>query len=484
MEPDKEHGASIDTILQQMFSRRGFDVRGYKMPSLQRRISRRMDILGISALAEYAEHLEAKPDEYKALFNTILINVTQFFRDPEAWIVAKASILPPILENTDEIRIWSAGCSSGEEPYSVAITLAEILGPKLSSYKIKIYATDVDETALKLARRGTYAPDQLGELSEDIRNKYFTPRGDAYTINSSIRDLLIFSRHNLISDPPIPHIDLLLCRNVLIYFDTALQSRVIPNLNYALNDNGYLWLGRAETLVTDIHDLKLLNTKWRMFKKTTSDDYPHVKNSEQLDGYTKSELSTINKRLEQIVQNIKLGFIVLDENFKVVMCNRIVREIWNLLPEQVMGKSFFNLEISYRPANLKDMVEQAVTDGKPLVVQNAEYWVTKEKQIYLKMEILPVSSEAIIFVEDVTEQYESKKELQVTNKALEATSEKLLDANTELASANKELQSINEELQCTNEEIEAANEELKATNEELNARIAELSTMKRYMKWL
>ena len=475
---------SIDSILQGMFSRRGVDVRGYKMPFLQRRVSRRMDVLGSPSLAEYAEYLETDPDEYKALFDTILINTTQFFRDPEAWNFIRGNVLSEILGRTDEIRIWSAGCASGEESYSIAITLAEILGEDLPGRTVRIYATDVDETGLKFARSGTYTPDQLSGITEDIRNRYFTYHDNVYTIARNIRDLLIFSRHDLVLDPPIPRIDLLLCRNVLIYFNRALQSRVIPKLHYALNDNGYLWLGRAETLVTDIHGLKLLNTKWRVFRKVPLTAYSQPDSFDRSDRYTKADLISINRRLEQFAQNIKSGFVMLDEDFSVVMCNKIIRDVWSLLPEQVIGRPFFNLEISYRPVSLKSRIEQAVASGEPSVVEDAEYWITQDKQIYLRMEIVPIAPGVIIFVEDVTRQYELKKELQITNSALETANEKLLSANEELKNENRELQSINEELQCTNEEVEAANEELKATNEELNARIAELSTLDRHIKWL
>ena len=480
----KGSGESIDVILQNIFRSRGFDFRDYKMSNLQRRISRRMDVLGIPSLADYAEYLETDQDEYKALFNSILVNTTQFFRDPEAWEFISENILPEILEKADEIRIWSAGCASGEEPYSLAITLAEILGDNLSRRAFRIYATDVDETALKFARSGTYTLDQLGGIPEDVRNKYFTRHDDVYTIARNIRDLMIFSRHDLVLDPPLPRIDLLICRNVLIYFNRALQSRIIPKLHYALSGNGYLWLGKAETLVTDIHELKLLNPEWRIFKNIPSADYPKPDSSDKGGRYTKAELTNTNRKLEQFIQNIKLGFVMLDKDFNVVMCNRIIRDVWNLLPEQVMGKPFFSLEISYRPVSLKGRIEQAVASGESSVIENAEYWITHDKQTYLKMEIVPIASGAIIFVEDVTVQYELRKELQLTNSALETANERLLSASEELKNENRELQSINEELQCTNEEMAATNEELKATNEELNARIAELSNLNRYTKWL
>jgi len=474
----------IDAILRRMFDRRGFDVRGYKMSNLQRKIALRMDVLGVPSLAEYAARLETDSNEYEALFNTILVNTTQFFRDPEAWGFVKENVLPEILGRTDEIKIWSAGCASGEEAYSAAIALAESLGEELSRRAVKIYATDVDETALKLARRGTYSLDQLSGITEGAKNRYFTHSGGAYTILRNIRDMLIFSRHNLISDPPIPHIDLLLCRNVLIYFNRALQSRVISRFHYALNDNGYLWLGRAETLVTNAHEIKLLNAKWRVFKKVSSTVQPQPNSPSQSNEHTKAELGRANDNFGEVIQNIGVGFITLDEDLNVVIYNKAVQKIWGLTPEQVLGKPFFGLEISYRPVNLKEQIEQAVASGESSVVENAEYWVTRDRQTYLRIEVFPVVSGVVILVEDVTERHERREELQVTNRALEAANEKLLAENEELKNAHGEFQFINEELQCTNEEVEAVNEELKATNEELIARIEELRAMKRYMKWV
>ena len=466
----------IDAILQRIFSRRGFDIRVYKMPDLQRRISRRIDILGISSLTEYAQYLDTYPGEYEALLN-VIVNITEFFRDPEAWSFIRAEVLTEILEGTDEIRIWSAGCASGEEPYSIAIALAETLGTDMSRRQARIYATDVDETALKLARGGTYSLDQLSGVSEDIRNRYFVRNGDVYNIARNIRDLMIFSKHNLILDPPIPHIDLLLCRNVLIYFKRTLQSNIIPKLHYALNENGYLWLGKAETPATGIDELKLFSAKWRIFKKLPSVTRLHPGTSEGADRYTRAELMRANKRLEQIIQDIGVGLILLDENFSVVVCNKAIRDIWNLLPEQILGRSFFDLEMSYCPISLKDRVQQVAAREEPAVIEDVECWITRDDQSYLRIEIAPMASGIMISVADATAQYEVRKELQIMNAALESENEELMVANEELRRANIELQSIDEELQCTNEEIVAA-------NEELNARIAELSALKRYMKWL
>ena len=459
---------NIDEILQNIFDNRGFDIRNYKMSEVQRRVSRRMNVLEISSLVDYSEYLKTNPDEYEALFNTILVNVAQFFRSPDGWNFVRESLLPEILERDDEIRIWSVGCASGEEPYSVAIMLAEMLGDDLSKYKVKIFATDIDESALKFARSGKYTLDQLTGLSEDMREKYFTRSGDVYNIVRDIRRLLIFSRHNLVSDPPLSRIDLLLCRNVLIYFDQKLRSRIISRLQYALSDVGYLWLGKTDMPITDSHGVKLLNTEWRIFKKLPSYTLASVDNANYDISHKQTDIADVNDGFEQVMQNMKTGFIMLDKNFSVVSCNQTIQNIWGVLPEQILGKSFFELEISYCPVDLRYKIEQVVTANEPLVIEKVEYWITNTNKLYLKINIIPLVPGVMLFVENVTDYYELIKELKLANKALEIGHEKLLSANEKLETLNNQLQAINEELQSTNMEMESINEELSSRITELN----------------
>ena len=470
---EEEQQENIDEIIRKIFSTRGFDVRNYRTSDLQRRIGRRMDVLDISSLTEYSEYLEANPNEYEALFNTILVNVTRFFRDPEAWSFLEENILPDILKEKDEIRIWSAGCSSGEEPYSVAIVLAEMLGDNLYGRAIKLYATDIDETALRLARSGTYRLDQLTGLSEDMRNRHFSRHGDLYTIDGDIRRLIIFSRHNLLSDPPMSHIDLLICRNVLIYLDQALQSRIASKLQYAVRDTGYLWLGKAEMSITGIRGLKPLNTEWRFFKKIRSSTYPQYSDETHTGHDARPGLMNTNGNPGEVTQETRMGIIILDKVLNVVMCNQIAGEIWGLQHEELLGKPFPSLHISYCPVDLRHRIQKAAASGEPLVVDDVEHWITKERRIYLRIEIIPVASQIMIFLEDITELYEMRWELQTTNRALEAGTERLLSANEELKVSNTQLQYINEELKSTNEELEA-------TSQEQISRIAELSKLNQH----
>lgn len=457
---DKRDQYAIDEVLQEIFHRRGFDIRNYKISELQSRINNRMDVLGVTDLADYSKYLTANPQEYKFLFNTILVNKGKFFRDQKAWNILKNKVLWEIIERKNEIRIWSAGCGAGEEPYSLAITLADMLGDDISSYNISIYATDIDESILNFARNGKYSEEEITHVPERIKEKYFSKNEKTYTISKDIRRLLIISRHNLLFDPPIPNVDLLICRNVLMYLDRVLQLRIISKLDYALNEMGYLWLGRGETLDTENDNLKPVDMEWRIFKKFPSNEqlqslekeYPHI-NEEY-------------KVIQKIMQNMDFGFIMLDENLNLIAFNHAINQLWGQLSDESLGRSFYDLEISFSPIDLKNKIEQVITNGEVQVIEKTEHWFSSDKRIYLKVEIIPVALAIIILLYDVTQYYEIEEELSIALRTSERAYEKLLSKNNELENSKKQLEKIIEELQ-------SRNEDLKAKNEELNSLISE-----------
>lgn len=484
MEPATEK-EDIETILWEIFSRRGFDIRDYKLSVLQHKIAGRMDVLGIHSLAEYAKYLESSPNEYKVLFDMILVDTSQFFRDPPAWDFLRGSVLPKILEKKEaqnhsaiELRFWSAGCGSGEEPYSLAITLAEALSGDIDKYKIRIYATDIDESALKIARSGTYMLDQLSEIPECVKEKYFVRRGKLfYTVSSGVRDLVTFGKQNLVSDPPISNIDLLLCRNVLMYFDQALQSRIVPKLRYALNDRGYLWLGGAETLTgNNVYGFRPLSIRWRIFEKIPSTGiHPELATylscvpHSSANGFAEHNLSDLIGA--PACQEGRVGVIVLDKDYRVLVCNQNAR---NLLSSEdscalMEGWPFFSLNISYQPFDLEHRIQQAITNGEVLTIDNLDYWVTKDRRIWLRMEIVPVQAPAltdmiaVVLLEDITDKRELQKHLQMAIESLEVADRRLSSIDEE----RRELEVINESLQSKNKELESIIEDLKAENERL-----------------
>lgn len=236
----------LSALLETLYAEKGIDFRGYKKSSLKRRLRRRLEIAKASSIKEYLRLVEASPQEYEELVETLLVKETSFFRDPEVFEELRKTVLPDVLsgKKKGEIRIWCPGCATGEEAYSVAMLLAEELASLLHQHELKLYATDLSPRALKAARLGKYSDDKLEALPAELAEKYF-PGG---RVTEGLRRTVIFGRHNLVSDPPIANLDLLLCRYVLIYFNSKLQREVFGKLHYALREGGFLVLGKSEAL--------------------------------------------------------------------------------------------------------------------------------------------------------------------------------------------------------------------------------------------
>lgn len=260
----------FEALLDYLKMSRGFDFTGYKRASLMRRIDKRRQEVGIEGYDNYQDYLEVHPEEFAELFNTILINVTGFFRDPSAWEYIRSEVIPRIIarkKENDPIRIWSAGCASGEEAYTIAMALAEALGIDQFRDRVKIYATDVDEDALNKARHATYTTKEVIGIPPLLLEKYFE-RGEGHCVfRKELRRSIIFGRHDLIQDAPISRTDLLICRNILMYFNTEAQARILARFHFALNDGAFLFLGRAEMLYTHTNTFKPVDLKCRVFTK-------------------------------------------------------------------------------------------------------------------------------------------------------------------------------------------------------------------------
>jgi two-component system CheB/CheR fusion protein len=273
-EKDEVDRGDLDALLQKIHAERGYDFREYKPASVERRIIKRLVDNHLTTYEQYSTLLDDNPDEYTKLFDTLLINVSEFFRDPEAWEVIENEILPAIMaakSRGDHIRVWSAGCSTGEEPYTMAILLAENLGDSLADYEIKIYGTDIDEKALQEARKGVYHLERLKNVKTEYFDKYFTNEDGAFKVKSIIRQMVSFGEQDLVKHAPISHMDLVICRNVLIYFKSSLQNRVIAKFHYALNKSGYAFFGKSESILVGLKLFLPINKKWRIFKKIPAD---------------------------------------------------------------------------------------------------------------------------------------------------------------------------------------------------------------------
>jgi two-component system, chemotaxis family, CheB/CheR fusion protein len=486
--PDRDKESNgLEALLEYLKRTRGFDFSGYKRASLERRIRKRMSEVERDAYRDYIDHLEVNPDEFSALFDTILINVTSFFRDKPAWDNLAEKILPDLLERTpppEPVRVWSAGCASGEEAYTAAIVLAEALGQDEFRRRVKIYATDVDEDALNTARHATYSRDALKPVPDNLVERYFEPGPSGHTFRADLRRQVIFGRNDLVQDAPISRIDLLLCRNTLMYFTAETQAHILGHLNFALNETGALFLGKSEMLITQNDLFTPYDIKFRVFKKVSKamlrDRLAFVVGEGR--GAAMAEQGERHPELlGHAMDSGPTAQLVVDRAGFVIVANQRTRAIFGIGAADI-GRPLSDLELSYRPADLRSALENAYESGKPVRLQRIPATSAAGTAHAFDIELSPIvggDSEplgASITFADVTELAEldarherSKRELETAYEELQSTVEELETTNEELHSTNEELETTNEELQSTNEELETMNEELQSTNEELEA---------------
>ena len=265
-----ERDPAFEALLEFLKRSRGFDFTGYKRTSLVRRFRRRMDAIGCTSFSDYMDHLEVHPEEYQQLFDMLLINVTDFFRDPPSWAHLRDEVLPTLLaakEPDEALRVWCAGCASGQEAYTAAMVLPETLEDGAFRERVKIYATDVDEEALAAARLGIYSQKEVESIPPDLLEKYFEPAAQRLAFRKDLRRTVIFGRNNLVSDAPISRLDLLICRNTLMYFTAETQGRVLRQFDFALREHGVLMLGKSEMLLSRRDVFAPVDLKMRIFRK-------------------------------------------------------------------------------------------------------------------------------------------------------------------------------------------------------------------------
>lgn len=477
----------LEALLDYLRVHRGFDFTGYKRSSLERRIEKRMGMVKIDNYEEYMDHLEVHPEEFTELFNTILINVTAFFRDKPAWDYLAAEIIPAILKSkrkNDPIRVWTAGCASGEEAYSLAMLLAEAMGERDFRQRVKIYATDVDEEALTQARHARYTATALKPVSEDFRKKYFDEVGDMFVFRSDMRRQVIFGRHDLVQDAPISRLDLLSCRNTLMYLNAETQSRILSRFHFALRETGHLFLGKAEMMLTRTNLFTPGDLQHRVFQKVPpvirgQFDFPHLRVYER-----ESDDDMVHQIAlwEGTLNNIDLAAIIIDRRGTLLMANPIMQDMFNI-DRRDMGRPLQDLEISYRPVELRSLIDRAYETRQPIELENIERVLPSGKLQYLDVKVVPlplggaeILGAGITFT-DITRFHLLQEELQHSNQELETANEELQSSNEELETTNEELQSTNEELETTNEELQSTNEELETMNEELQSTNEELETL-------
>jgi two-component system, chemotaxis family, CheB/CheR fusion protein len=516
---DSEAEATFFQILDMVNRQTGIDFSNYKQPTIIRRISRRMNIKGISDFADYLDYLNMNADEVEMLGKEFLIGVTKFFRDEEAYKFLADKVIPDIIDgkkNNEQLRIWVAGCSTGEEAYSIAILVREYLDKVKKELEVKIFASDIDREALDFASKGIYTQASLSEVSEDRLHDYFIKEEGKYRVAQRVRRMVIFSPHNITNDPPFSRIDMVSCRNMLIYLNPMLQKRVIEKFHYALVMRGYLFLGSSES-VGDLKSFEEVNKKWKIFRNTEparslgiSDTFtgsmskrPIVTSLPSLprDLTAKQVLQhSFNELLnETVLEEYGCAAVYVDENFDVLHGAGKFKKFLDL-PEQSFTFNLLKLVPQDLAVSLGAMLRRATIEKEKIAAHNIQVhegdhlryinvvvkpYLADKKQLQRYILVLfaeeqprvPLKPDQVVVVSESqykTRVDELEQELQYTKDDLQAVVEELETSNEELQSTNEELLSSNEELQSTNEELQSLNEELHTINTEHQYKIKAL----------
>ncbi|MFM6847533.1 MAG: CheR family methyltransferase [Terrabacter sp.] len=479
---------AFEHLLLHLRDVRGFDFTGYKRPSLLRRVRHRMRAVGFESFDEYQDHLEVNPKEFVPLFDTILINVTSFFRDRDSWEHLSSRLVPPLLDKADhEIRVWSAGCARGQEAYSLAIALTEALGVERFRERVKIYATDVDEDALAYARAATYTERETDSVPEDLRGKYFETSPHGMVFRHDLRRSVIFGRNDLTRDAPISRIDLLTCRNTLMYFNAETQSRILSRLAFALKPHGILMLGEAEMPLDHTDAFIPVDTKRRLFRRGSvpvPDPQPVMREAAPMMRFGVPDAPPSLR--SHAFAAAPLAQLVVDVHGTLAMLNEAAKSLTKLSDSDV-GRRFHELDLSFRPTELRPALDETRESREPHRLRGVR-WAKPGPELFVDIDLVPLVdvrggyAGTLLAFSDVTRYQQMHQGLDQTTKQLQAASEELQSTNEELETTNEELQSTVEELETMNEELQSTNDELQAANEELRVRSSELTRLNVFME--
>ncbi|MEG3902425.1 chemotaxis protein CheB [Microcoleus sp. B4-C5] len=501
---------AIATIYSLLRAATGVDFTNYKQTTLKRRIHRRMLLYKLERIENYAEYLQNTPTEVTALYHDVLIHVTSFFRDPETFDALSSNVFPAIVQDKSPkkpIRIWIAGCSTGEEAYSIAICLLEFLAARSTNLPIQIYATDISESAIAIARSGFYTQAQVADISPERLNRFFVQVEGGYQIAKPVRELCVFARQNLIADPPFSRMDLITCRNVLIYLGPLLQKKLLPMFHYGLRPAGFLLLGTSETVGEFSELFALLDKKNKIYTKKLVSHWLRMDlNASNYPLTAVNPAPVHTERLDEIEMEKEADRIVLNHYAPVGVVINTASEILqfrgqtNPYLEPAPGRASFSLLRMAKEGlrvELRTAIQEASQQKQPIARAGLQ---VKEGEIIRQVgiNVIPFQAGAVakdyflvLFKEEPpicaipaaaddgrvnsdASQRESQEiarlleELKTTKEHLGAIVQEHQAANQDLRAANEEILSSNEELQSMNEELETAKEEIQATNEELN----------------
>ncbi|PKL75078.1 MAG: hypothetical protein CVV27_17240, partial [Candidatus Melainabacteria bacterium HGW-Melainabacteria-1] len=522
----KPNGSGIDSAqfqaLHAIFSRlsehTGTDFINYKPSTLYRRLQKRLNHLSLNEASGYLSYLETHPEELDELFRTVVIGVTGFYRDPEAFVRLSEQLkelLAPKLP-ADPIRVWVPGCASGEEAYTLAFIMIDLLGEAWSGYNLQIFASDLDEQAISFARQGIYPRSALNGLSEELLQRFFEPRADdCFEVNKQIRARILFTRHDLTSNPPFMRLDLISCRNLLIYFNPVLQKQLLPIFHYALKPQGLLFLGKSES-VSEYSDLfEALDTEAKIFRRKRGNKLrtihfsafrPQRQSSLELPQTRRNQEASIGDLVkETLFTSFEHPYVVINESLDIQEIFGDVRLYLGLSQGQ-LNPHILRLINEELQMDLMSTITRAVRDQsairshicrfgfygsthfvrfsvKPLIIHDKgqELYLVIFEAIDPQESFSPLTLEATSDGENV-QHAALQHELATIKTQLQNYIEELETSNEELQALNEELQSTNEELQSSNEELETSNEELQSTFEEVQVAYLELQTSNRKLE--
>ncbi|MCS6832930.1 MAG: PAS domain S-box protein, partial [Flammeovirgaceae bacterium] len=517
-ENQEDKSSDLDKLLRLISKRTGTDFSNYKPSTICRRLEKRLAELKLDSIGNYLAYIEKQPEELDVLFQNILIGVTTFFRDIEAFnnLEKHLSKILAMKKKGEQIRIWVPGCASGEEAYSIALLVVKLIHNRIQDYDIQIFATDIDEKAINIARRGVYPKSSVENVPEELLQMYFLKKGEEYEVVKSIRQLILFSRHDVTSNPPFLKLDLISCRNLLIYFGQNLQKHVIPIFHYALNPDGYLFLGKSET-VGQFSDLfTTVEGKSKIFQRKRGNYLHAIKFSAfRAKSATLSQslrtISTGTSKSQEIIPSkmtipdmvretlynaFEHPYVIVNDTMDILEVSGDVRIYLSINPG-TMNANILKLANKDLQIELRSVLSKALRDNitckssikkvsffersyfvritaKPLMYAENLFMVIFE-QLDIDEKFFQSNATAEAF-SDSPRVIELEQELAATKEHLQTFIEELETANEELQSLNEELQSSNEELQSSNEELETSNEELQSTNEELQIAYSELKS--------
>jgi two-component system CheB/CheR fusion protein len=526
--PQQEDEDVFKQVLTVLRVRRGVDFQHYKISTLKRRIIRRMALNKIDLPSDYLYLLRENKSEQDALYNDMLISVTQFFRDSAVFEVLSDTIFPELIrqkiEKNEPLRIWVTGCASGEEAYTMAICLLECLGEQAGLIKVQIFATDISETALSKARSGLYRHNEVNGLSPARIDQFFTKLDGHYQVSKQLRDMCIFAFHNVLKDPPFSKLDLVSCRNVLIYFEPVLQKRALTTFNYALNNNSFLLLGKSESPGSQADRFVNYKPLEKIFqRKGPPGRFMTVASQTKEESFRSldqvSSQPSGKKDIFKIADELMLsGFMVpgvlVDDKFEIIQF-RGNTENWLTPPP---GKPSFNVLKMARESlsfELRSLLHQARNTGLP-ARKFGVFFQLNDLQHFVNLHVVPASNDDELFylvifqpassigiqpnmfdtgkfstneifdeaklrIEHLErELIQSRADMRVVSEEQEAANMELQSANEELLSGSEEMQSLNEELETSKEELQSTNEEILVMNTELIERNDQLINAQRY----